>query len=58
MYGFCNVSGCVCMGFVICNCVYMWVSLFMVVFMYGFCNVYVCECMGYVRFRCVYVWVL
>jgi len=25
MYGFCNVRVCVCVGFVMCGCVYVWV---------------------------------
>jgi len=25
MYGFCNVWVCVCVGFVMCGCVYVWV---------------------------------
>ena len=38
MCGFCNVRVCVCAGFVICGCVYVW----------GFCNVWVCVCVGFV----------
>jgi len=40
MYGVCNVWVCVCMGFVMCGCVYVWVC------MYGFCNVWMCVCVG------------
>jgi len=25
MYGFCNVWVCVCIGFVVCGCAYVWV---------------------------------
>jgi len=47
MYGFCNVWVCVCVDFVICGCVYVWV-----------CNVWVCVCMVFVMCGCVCVWVL
>ena len=36
MCGFCNVWVCVCVGFVMCGCVYVCV----------FCNVWVCVCVG------------
>ena len=40
---FCNVWEYVCVGFVICGCVYVWVSLMcVIVFLCGFCNVWVC----------------
>ena len=41
MYGFCNVWVCVCVGFVMCGCVYVWVLYNVGVCMYGFCNVWV-----------------
>ena len=37
----------VCVSFVICGCVYVWV-----------CDVWVCVCVGFVMCGCVYVWVL
>ena len=46
MCGFCNVWVYVCVGFVMCVCVF------------GFCNVYVCEFVGFVLCVCVYVWFL
>ena len=56
MYGFCNVWVCVCIGFVMCGCVYMWVLLRVGVCMYGFCNLWVCfdNCVG-VLITCVLV---
>jgi len=46
--GFCNVCGCVCVGFVIyvgvCKC--------------GFCIVWGCVCVGIVMCGGVYVWIL
>ena len=59
MYGFCNawvcvcmldfaVCGCVCVGFLMRGCVYVWVLQ----------CVGVCVCMGFVMCGCVYVWVL
>ena len=44
MFGFCNVWSCVCVGFVMCGCVY-----------FGFCNV--CVCVDFVMCGYVYVWV-
>jgi len=44
---FCNAWVCVCVGVVMCGCVYVWV-----------CNVWVCVCVGFVMCGCVYVWVL
>ena len=41
MCGFCNDWVCVCVGFVICGCVYVWVC--------------VCVCVGFVMCGCVYV---
>ena len=38
---FCNMWVCVCVGFVMCGCVYVWV----------------CVCVGFVMCGCVYVWV-
>jgi hypothetical protein len=58
MYGFCNVWVCVCMGFVMCGYVYVWVLQCVGVCMYGFCNVWVCVLMGFVMCEYVYVWVL
>jgi len=50
--GLCNCgffNGCVflCVGFVMCGCVY-----------FGFCNLWVCVCVGFVMGGCVYVWFL
>ena len=45
MCGLCNVWFCVCVGFVMCGCVYMWV-----------CNVQMGACVGFVMFICVYIW--
>ena len=68
MYGFCKVWVCVCIGFVMCGCVY--VRVFVVwlcvctgfvrvdVCMFGFCNVWLCVCMVFVMCGCVYVWYL
>ena len=50
MYGYCNVWVCVCMGTVICGCVYVWVLC-------GFSNVWVCVCMGTVMCGFFNVWV-
>ena len=47
MCGFCNVWESVCVGFVICWCMYVWVF-----------NVWVCVCVGFVMCGCVYVVVL
>jgi len=58
MYVIFNVCRCVCMGFVMCKCVYVWILLYVGVCMCGFINVCVCECMGYVMCRCVYICVL
>ena len=46
MCGFSNVWVCVCVGFVMCGCVYV---LFcdVCVCMCGFCNVRVCICVGF-----------
>ena len=48
MCGFCDVWVSVCVGFVMCGCVYVC----------GFCNVWVCVCVGFVMCGCLYVWVL
>ena len=65
MCGFCKV--CVCVGTVICGCVYVWVcnvwvcvcvGFVMCGCMCGFCNVWVCVCVGFVMCGCVYMWVL
>jgi len=42
MYGLCNVCVCVCMGYLVSACVYVWVF-----------NVWVCVFMGYVLCGCV-----
>jgi len=42
-----EMCGCVCMDFVMCESVYVWVLLFVGMCMYWFCNV-----------GCVYVWVM
>jgi len=38
---------CICVVFVMCGCVYVWV-----------CNVCVCVCMGFVKFVGVHEWIL
>ena len=58
MCGFCNVRVCVCVGFVMFGCVYVWVLSCAGVCMCGFCKVWVCVCVGFVMCGCVYVWVL
>jgi len=50
---FCNVW--LCVGFVMCGCVYVWMCVNVGVFMYWFYNVWVC--VGFVMCGCVYVWV-
>ena len=49
MCGFRNVWVCVCVGFVMCGCVYVWVSY-----------VWLCVCVGFVMcgcfHNCVGVW--
>jgi len=47
MCGFCNVWVWVCVGFVMCGCVYIWV-----------CNVWMFVYVGFVMCGCAYVWVL
>jgi len=49
------MCGCVCLGFIMCRCEYMWVcNVWMCV-----CVVFVmCVCMNFVMCGCVYVWVL
>jgi hypothetical protein len=60
----CNVWVCVCVGSVMCGCVYVsvfvmrecvyvWVLLCVGVFMCGFCNVCLCVCVGFVTCGCV-----
>ena len=58
MCGFCDVRVYVCVGFVMCGCVYVWVLSCAGVCMCGFCKVWVCVCVGFVMCGCVYVWVL
>ena len=41
MYGFCKGWVCVCMGFVICGCVYVWII-----------KVWMCACVGFVTCGC------
>ena len=45
MCGFCNVWVCVCVGFVMCGCVYVWVLY-----------VWVCICVGFEMCGFGYVW--
>jgi len=47
-------------GFLLCGCVYVWVSYYVgvCVCVCGFLNVWVCVCVGFVMCGCVYVWVL
>jgi len=52
---YCNVRLCVCMGFVTCGCVYVWLLKCVNVCMCGFCNVRVCVCVGFVICVCVCV---
>ena len=52
MCGFCVVLMCVCVGFVMCGCVYVCV-LCVVVCMCGFYNVWFCVCVGFVLCGCV-----
>ena len=59
MRGFCNVWVCVCVGFLMCGCVYVWVLLrvdvCVGVCMCGFCNVCTCiDCVSYCLY-CVFV---
>ena len=60
---------CGCLGFLLCEYVYMWVLLCVGVCKGGFCNVWVlyvwvcvyvcgCVCVGFVICGCVFVWVL
>ena len=58
MCGICNVLVCVCVGFVMCWCVYVWNLYCVGVCMCGICNVLVCVCVGFVICGCAYVWVL
>jgi len=53
MCGVCNVW--VCVGFVMCVCVYVWVLKRVGVCMCGVCNVWVCVCVGFVTCGCVCV---
>jgi len=48
MCGFCNVWECVCVDFVMCGRMYVWV----------FCNVWAYVCLDFVMCGSVYVWVL
>jgi hypothetical protein len=52
---FCNVWVCVCVGFVMCGCVYVWVLWCVGVWMCGFCDVWVYVCVGFVMYGCVCV---
>jgi len=51
--GFCNLWVCVYVGFVMCECVYVWVLNCVVVCISGFCNVWLCVCVGFVMCGCV-----
>ena len=55
---FCNVYVYVCVGFVMCGCVYLSVLQCVGVCMCGFCNMCVCVCVdvGFEMCGCVYVW--
>jgi hypothetical protein len=50
------MRGCVCVGFVMCGCVYVWVGF--VIYGCGLCSMWVWVCVGFVMCGCVYVWVL
>jgi len=50
MCGFCNLRVCVCVGFVMWRCVYVWVYVCVGFFM--------CECVAFVMFGFLYVWIL
>ena len=54
MCGFSNV----CVDFVKCVCVYVWILYYVGVCMCGFYKVWVCVCVDFVMCGCVYVWVL
>ena len=60
MCGVCNMLFCVCVGFVICPFVYVWVlkCMCVCVCLCGFCNVWLCVSVGFVMGCGVYVWVL
>jgi len=64
MCGICNEWVCVCVGFVICGCVYVRVLLYVCVCMCRFSNLWLCLCVGFVMcvcvgfVMCVCVWVL
>ena len=55
MCGFCNVWVCVCVVFLTCGCVYVWVLQCVGVCMCGFCNVWVCVCVWVFKFMYVCV---
>jgi len=55
---FCIVWVCVSLGFLLCDCVYVWDFYCVGVCMCGFCNVSVCVYVGFVICGCVYMWVL
>jgi len=65
MCGFCNVWVRLCVGFVMCGCVCVWVLCLGVCVCVGFvmCGcvcvgfIFGCVCVGFM-FGCVYVWVL
>jgi hypothetical protein len=57
---FCNVWLCVCVGFVMCGCVYVWILCMcgfynVWVCVCGFAGVCVCVCVGFVMCGCVCV---
>jgi len=45
----------VCVGFVICVCLYVWVLYCVGVCKCGFCNVWLCVRVDFVMWGCVYV---
>ena len=58
MCGFCNVWVCVCLGFVMCGCLFVWVFL-ICEFAYVWVLYYVgCICVIFIMCGCVYVLVL
>jgi len=51
MRGFCNVWVCICVGFVMCGCVYVWVCVRVGFVMCG-CFGNMCTCIYCVRIVC------
>ena len=56
MFGFCKMWLCVCVGFEMCGCAYVWVLYCEVVCMCGFCNLFLFVYVGFLmcRFVCMY----